>query len=1028
MDFEHVKRNCVCLLIVWSVFVWGLPLAGQERDWPSVFQRVDQEVHQLMEDGDIPGLTLVIVHENRQWIRPYGVADIETGAPVEEDTLFELGSCSKAFTALGVLKLESEGALRLDDAVTRYLPWFRVTFEGEDKELTLRHLLTHTSGIPWRSVDLIPVGGDGDALRRTVEELSGYELAREPGTAFEYATINYDVLGLIVQEVSGISYEQFMRDRVFRPLGLGNTSVGKLTPRPGAATGYKIGFFKPRPYDPPEFRGNNPAGYIVSNGPDMARWLGLQAGLADVGEEWRDLIRRSHQRNTEVPPSPGRYASYAMGWYRYVTGDDLVDHGGLNPNFTAYNGFKPSANVAVAVLANSNSGYTVPIGRRVMDIVLGEELEEFHPPGTTIDKTSSMAVVVLAVYLVLTMLFILSILAELALGRRSRAAVTVRMIGKLLLQLVVLLPFAPALYFLPRVLSNVSWGTATVWSPVSFSAAVYCSAAAMGLSYVGNVLSTLFPMKNPYLKSVPLLIILSFLAGGANTAVIFLITTSLFSDIDLVFQIYYFALAFFVYILGRKILQTRLVRLTLDIVYDMRVRLIEKIFLTSYQKFEKIKRGRVYATLNDDTGRIGNSANIFVGIITSVITTIGAFAYLATIAFWATMVTLGVVIVIATLYSVVSRKAEAYFEQARDTRNVYMGLLNGMIDGFKELSLRSNKKSEYQRDIGESCDEFRGKTATALIKFINAFLVGESLLIVVLGSVGFAIPRLFDHIGTYTLMSFIMVLLYLIGPVNNILNSIPAILQLRVAWNRVKSFIEDIPANIDPSLSSAAGEHDAVESLTADQIRFSYEANGGDEGFSVGPMDLEFKKGEITFIIGGNGSGKTTLAKLLTGLYRPEQGDVRVNGTDIQNGRLGEYFSAVFGGFHLFSKLYDVDLKGKEETVDRYLDMLNLKDKVQLENNRFSTIDLSGGQRKRLALLQCYLEDSPIYLFDEIAADQDPEFRKFFYRRLLPRMKEEGKVIIAITHDDHYFDVADKIFKMDMGKIEVVDAHYKATK
>ena len=459
------------------------------------------------------------------------------------------------------------------------------------------------------------------------------------------------------------------------------------------------------------------------------------------------------------------------------------------------------------------------------------------------------------------------------------------------------------------------------------------------------------------------------------------------------------------------------------------MRLIEKVFLTSYQRFERLDRGRVYATINDDTGQISNSANLVVQLVTSIITTVGAFLYLATIAFWATAITILVVGAIAVLYGIVSQKAEQYFEEARDTRNVFMGLLNGMLDGFKELSLQVNKKREYRDDLAVSCDEFRVKIVKAVVKFINAFLVGESLLVIVLGAVGFAIPRLFPDISTFTLMSFIMILLYLIGPINGILNTVPQIMQMKVSWNRVKGFEADIPANMDPEvLETEQGRPGEVNCIKVEGVVYEYETEDSDaEGFKVGPIDFEANKGEITFIIGGNGSGKTTLAKLLTGLYKPKEGAVSIEGSSIKDGRIGEYFSTVFAGFHLFQKMYNVDADGGNQAVTRNLEMLSLADKVSVTGNKFSTIDLSGGQRKRLALLQCYLEDSPIYLFDEIAADQDPEFRKFFYRDLLIRMKNEGKIVIAITHDDHYFDVADKIIKMDMGKIEKVDANFRTT-
>jgi ABC-type siderophore export system fused ATPase/permease subunit len=200
-------------------------------------------------------------------------------------------------------------------------------------------------------------------------------------------------------------------------------------------------------------------------------------------------------------------------------------------------------------------------------------------------------------------------------------------------------------------------------------------------------------------------------------------------------------------------------------------------------------------------------------------------------------------------------------------------------------------------------------------------------------------------------------------------------------------------------------------------VVYSY-AHQNDTPFSVGPVNLEFRCGEIAFIIGGNGSGKTTLAKLLTGLYEPDTGRILVNDNVVKGHQLSEYFSVVFSPAFLFKKVYGVNTAGRGQQVLDYLRKLKLNDKVEVENNRYSTIDLSGGQRKRLALFQCYLENRPVYLFDEWAADQDPEYRKFFYRTLLPEMKAMGKIIIAITHDDHYFDVADKIIKMNEGKPE----------
>ncbi len=994
-----------------------------------VISEIEQIVQNAMEDRDIPGLSLVIVREGEPvYIKGFGYANLEKQTPVTPETLFEIASTSKAFTALAALKLEEEGKINFDDPVSKYLPWFHVTFEGKKVPVTLRQVIHQTGGIAQYAVSNIPRSNADDALEQSVRNLSGFELLEAPGTEFSYATINYDIIGLIIQEVSGMSFEEYVTTQVLQPLGMNQSRVGIDRDNPLMAKGYKNGFFSPRPYDPPPYRGNNPAGYVITNGKDFARWLQAQMGLVET--ELYPLMQKSHLPNMRVLPFGGG-TLYGMGWMLHKFGDDQVEHSGANPTFGAHIAFSPSQKIGIAILMNTScdfTGYPTYLGSWILGKLRGaSDPEEYTISG--FDGKASAASIIFGIFLLLAVLYLLLIVLDVVRGRRKYEGISGKKLVKIVMSLVAMLPFVGGIQLLPYAIQNIGWDVASVWGPSSLPTAMIMLLACMGISYLGLVLSLIFPVKNEYMRSIPLVIILSLLSGGANAVIIFLITSALFTDIKLVYQVYFFGLAFFIYILGRKVIQTRLTEITFHLVLDLRMRLVRKVFLTTYEKFENMKRGRVYATLNDDTAQVANSAGIFVSLITSLITTLCAFAYLASIAFWATAVTLGVAIIVSVLYSKVSAKAQVLFEEARDTREVYMGLLNGMLDGFKELSLRLRKKIRYENDVRDTSKEFKDKMTIASIKFINAFLIGESMLLVVLGSVSFALPRIFPDISTFTLMMFITVLIYLIGPINMILSSIPALMQIRVSWGRIKSFEKDVPANIDPQTMEEEKEFSrTVEAVKAKDVLFSYESEIEDEeGFTVGPIDFEAKKGEITFIIGGNGSGKTTFAKLLTGLYVPKQGSITVDGKDVEEELVGEYFSTVFSDFHLFQKLYDVDMKARKEVGEKYLKMLHLDQKVEFKGNSFTTTDLSGGQKKRLALLQCYLEDSPIYLFDEVAADQDPQFRKFFYRELLPKMKEEGKIVIAITHDDHYFDVADKIIKFDMGKLDTVDATYSTT-
>jgi putative ATP-binding cassette transporter len=163
----------------------------------------------------------------------------------------------------------------------------------------------------------------------------------------------------------------------------------------------------------------------------------------------------------------------------------------------------------------------------------------------------------------------------------------------------------------------------------------------------------------------------------------------------------------------------------------------------------------------------------------------------------------------------------------------------------------------------------------------------------------------------------------------------------------------------------------------------------------------------------------------------PETGEIRFNGrpvTDENREYYRQRFSMVFFDFYLFESLFGLEAPKLDEQAREYLTLLQLDHKVEIKDGVLSTTDLSQGQRKRLALLTAYLEDRPIYVFDEWAADQDPLFKEIFYYRLLPDLKAKGKTIMVISHDDRYYNVADRIIKLECGRIDsdesMTSAHY----
>jgi len=195
------------------------------------------------------------------------------------------------------------------------------------------------------------------------------------------------------------------------------------------------------------------------------------------------------------------------------------------------------------------------------------------------------------------------------------------------------------------------------------------------------------------------------------------------------------------------------------------------------------------------------------------------------------------------------------------------------------------------------------------------------------------------------------------------------------------------------------------------------------ETFRLGPIELAIEPGEIVFLAGGNGSGKSTLLKVIAGLYPLHGGRLMLNGAPIDEARLNAYralISAVFQDFHIFPQLYGLDPMPRAR-IESDLARIGLAEKVELLTDCFSTTRLSGGERKRLALVVALAGQRPLLLLDEFGAEQDPEFRAFFYREFLPGLREQGLTIVAVTHDDAFFDCCDRIVRMDHGRIRAVE-------
>jgi putative ATP-binding cassette transporter len=985
----------------------------------SLRQTIDTYVHNQWSASKIPGLAISVTQNGQAvYNEDLGYADLDVRRSVTSSTLFELGSDSKAFTALAILQLEQQGLLSAQASVARYLPWFWVTYKGQKVAITVDELMHHTSGIGAKTIGNIPISSANNALETTVRTLVGLKLSHQPGQVFEYATINYDVLGLLIEQVTRETYARYLREHILTPLGLTHTYVGRDgVDQAGIATGYKIFLGSPHRYSAPDYRGNIPAGYILSNQEDMIRWTQIQLGLISISPAFDQLIQQSHIPDRSVPPDTDG-SSYAAGWSVFQIDGGIISHDGSNPNFSSYIAFLPRQKVGIVLLTNMDSNYTDALGQGIGDLFLGREL----PKSTQdlymqLDKVASFLLFLGALAILALLFFMASDIFQIIQHKRRFVALSGKKLLELLLSLVLLGLFAVALYDVPTLaFQGLPWDFVTVWGPESILAAVWVIALAGGLIYVYYLLSTLTwgEKEQPYYW----LTVFGVISGIGNAFIIFVINETFVNKDNLTNGLlFYFIIGIVTYVFGQRFVRYKIIELTSNILFARRVELLRALQATSYRDFETLERGSILAGLNNDTEMISNSVNTTITGLTNIVTLVCCLAYLGFMNGFGLLIAVGVIGGTTGFYFLVGQRAEKHWEKMRDSQSHFFQLIDDLLNGFKELQLNYNRRTSFQTDIEQVCQVYKERRTEGEYSFANVFVVGELLFVIVIGCVVFLYPYILPDIGQDVLHNYVFVFLYMTGPVNAVLEAYPQIIRMRISWKRINEL-----AQMLAKTRTRRDEQEAPQLLPAplrvevEHLQFTYVEKDG-KTFTLGPIDCTFTSGEISFITGGNGSGKSTLAKLLTGLYTPDSGSVRINGEIVAPEHLSEYFSSIFSDFYLFEKLYGIDLERKEQAIQDYMELLRLADKVQVQNGKFSTTRLSSGQRKRLALLVSYLEDRPICVYDEWASDQDPEYRAFFYNEMLPMLRDRGKCLIIITHDDRYFGIANQILKLEMGKM-----------
>lgn len=518
-------------------------------------------------------------------------------------------------------------------------------------------------------------------------------------------------------------------------------------------------------------------------------------------------------------------------------------------------------------------------------------------------------------------------------------------------------------------------------------------------------------------------VLMSLLSGASNMGIIALINLALRNDeLPKTSLAWSFVSFCFLILVTTAASQALIAKLTQEVIFKLRMLLNRRILACPLRHIEDIGSHQLLTILTEDVEVISIASFQLTALCVHGSVLVGCFFYL----FWLSVPVFLLLVSFMTLgifsHGIIVAKGKHFLQLAREEQDRLFFHYQTTIEGIKELKLHQDRRQAFlSEDLQPTAASDRKYRVTGMTIFAIAGSWGLILFFIPIGLLIFVLPLL-TNISVPVLSGYALTIIFMITPLQAIVNTVPALSKANIAFDKIEA--------LGLSLAAQTTEFDSTISHTTKQVWKCLEFVGvthtyrGEEAnhFILGPIDLAFFSGELVFIIGGNGSGKSSLVKLLTALYVPETGTIRVDGkaiTDENREWYRQHFAVIFSDFYLFERLLGLDNSNLDAQIQDYLVQLQLNSKVRVKDGVLSTTKaLSQGQRKRLALLTAYLEDRPIYVFDEWASDQDPVFKDIFYTKMLPALKNKGKTVLVISHDDRYFYLADRILKLEYGQLE----------
>jgi len=511
------------------------------------------------------------------------------------------------------------------------------------------------------------------------------------------------------------------------------------------------------------------------------------------------------------------------------------------------------------------------------------------------------------------------------------------------------------------------------------------------------------------------------LAGGSNALILSTINAAAQrsgehgADLRLLMM---FCLSLGVYIIAQRQVMSLAMSEIERILNALRMRLLAKLRHSELEDVERLVPSRILTTIAGEPAAISNQAPILVAAVQASLLLLFVAAYVAYLSLAALVLTAVAAGIAMAIFLGRSERLRQRLRQAAQVDQAIYENLEDLLGGFKEVKMSTARGIGVAGAFQETSDEAVTLKQETARSSAGEFVFAQSTFYVLLAVVVFVVPA-FSRVASTDVVKISSAILFLIGPISMIVQAIPALTTANSSIERLMSIDALLPGDRQCLAEAVEPTSAAPPMLRLEGATFAYAQSEGGAGFRLGPLDFIARPGEIVFITGGNGSGKTTLMKLMAGLYQPDGGKVVLGDTELSPATapwLRDQVSIIFSDFHMFRRLYGVDIDDPAR-ITGLLRGMELDRDTAVERDRFSTIKLSTGQRRRLALVVALLEDRPVLIFDEWAADQDPTFRRKFYEGILPSLKARGKVVICATHDEQYFDVADRQYKLEFGRI-----------